>query len=275
MASETNETPDAPALPHFSVLGVRIHNATTRQAIETIEGLIDRRADRAAGVYFVNAHTLNLATADPNYRAALNDGDLVFADGTGVRWAARLQGIRILENLAGTDFVPALFKATPDRGHSCFLLGADAPTIEAAADYAARTFPGWKFVGCHPGYLTDASLNAAAIAKINEAKPDVLLVGMGNPLQEQWIRRNRDKLDVSVCLGIGGLFDFWAGNVTRSPRWLRRLGHEWLWRLFQEPRRKAQRYLVGNPLFLLRILADRCRGHNRGESRSRFPTGRG
>jgi N-acetylglucosaminyldiphosphoundecaprenol N-acetyl-beta-D-mannosaminyltransferase len=248
-------------MQQFSVLGVRIHNATGRQAIAAIEERIDRRDDRASSVFFVNAHTLNLAAGDPSYRAVLNEGGLVFADGTGVRWAARLQGIRVLENLPGTDLVPMLFLLTADREHSYFLLGADAATIEQAAKFAQTTFPGWRFAGCHPGYLTNSEMDAAAIAKINAARPDVLLVGMGNPLQELWIRRHLAELHVPVCMGVGGLFDFWASNVSRSPKWLRQIGHEWLWRLFQEPRKKARRYIVGNPLFLLRILADRFGRH--------------
>ena len=170
-----------------------------------------------------------------SYRQVLNAADFVFADGTGVRWAARLQGVRILENMVGTDFVPTLFQATAGRGYSYFMLGADAQTIAAAADYARRTFPGWTQAGYHHGYLTDEALVSAAIDQINAARPDVLLVGMGNPLQERWIHQHLPRLNVGVCLGIGGLFDYWAGNVSRAPAWLRRLGHEWLWRLCQQP----------------------------------------
>lgn len=82
---------------------------------------------------------------------------------------------------------------------------------------------------------------------------------MGNPLQERWIDLHRQQLDVPVCMGIGGLFDFWSGNVSRAPQWVRRAGCEWVWRLSQQPRDKARRYLLGNPLFLLRALADRRR----------------
>jgi N-acetylglucosaminyldiphosphoundecaprenol N-acetyl-beta-D-mannosaminyltransferase len=244
----------------FTVLGVRVHNATRPQAIALVEEAIGRREGRPVSVFFVNAHTLNLAASDPSYRDVLNTADFVFGDGTGVRWAARLQGVRVLENLVGTDFTPALFQQTADRGHSYFMLGADQKTIPVAADYARRTFPGWKQAGYRHGYVADEAENAAAIAAINAAGPDVLLVGMGNPLQERWIQQNLPLLKVPVCLGIGGLFDYWAGNVSRAPRWLRRLGHEWLWRLYQQPREKARRYLVGNPLFLARVLRERLIG---------------
>lgn len=245
-------------MQQFSVLGVRINNPSGREAIAAVEEMIARRDGSSHGVFFVNAHTLNLAAGDPSYRDVLNSGCLVLPDGTGVRWAARLQGVRVVENLPGTDFVPSLLQATADRGHSYFLLGADARTIDAAATFASKTFPGWRCAGCHHGYLADETLDAEAVDRINAAQPDVLLVGMGNPIQEQWIHCHLAKLRVPVCMGIGGLFDFWAGNVSRSPRWLRRLGHEWLWRLFQEPQKKARRYLIGNPLFLLRVLAERC-----------------
>jgi N-acetylglucosaminyldiphosphoundecaprenol N-acetyl-beta-D-mannosaminyltransferase len=241
----------------FTVLGVEIDNVTRKQAVELLEGCVRRREGRARSAFFVNAHTLNLAAADPAYCQVLQGGDFVFADGTGIDWAAHLQGVRVLENMVGTDFVPLLFRETAGRGYSYFLLGADAKTIAVAADYARRNFSGWRQAGCHQGYLADERVNGAAIAQINAARPDALLVGMGNPLQEQWIGQHLPELNVGVCLGIGGLFDYWAGNVSRAPQWLRRLGHEWLWRLFQQPALKARRYLLGNPLFLARVLRDR------------------
>jgi N-acetylglucosaminyldiphosphoundecaprenol N-acetyl-beta-D-mannosaminyltransferase len=240
-----------------TVLGVAISDVTMPDAVEIVGAMLRRHDECSRCVYFVNAHSLNIAASDPAYRNVLNLGDNVFGDGTGVRWAARLRGVRLRDNLNGTDFVPSLLRTTGGCGHSCFLLGGDASTIELAADFARRTFTGWRLSGWHHGYLADDASDAAVVARINEAKPDLLLVGMGNPLQEKWIHRHLPALCVSVCMGVGGLFDFWAGNVSRSPRWLRRLGHEWLWRLLQEPRRMARRYLVGNPLFLARVLSER------------------
>jgi N-acetylglucosaminyldiphosphoundecaprenol N-acetyl-beta-D-mannosaminyltransferase len=237
----------------LAILGVRVADVSMPEAIEIVHAMLRRHDGRARRVYFVNAHSLNIAASDPAYRKVLNAGDTVFGDGTGVRWAAKLCGVRLCDNINGTDFVPSLLRATAACGHSCFLLGADASTIEMAADFARQTFPGWRLAGYHHGYLAD---EAAVIEQINEAKPDLLLVGMGNPLQEKWIHRHLPALHVRVCVGVGGLFDFWAGNVSRSPRWLRWLGHEWLWRLLQEPRRMARRYLIGNPLFLARVLVE-------------------
>jgi N-acetylglucosaminyldiphosphoundecaprenol N-acetyl-beta-D-mannosaminyltransferase len=245
---------------HFSVLGVPILNLTKPRAIELLAEVLRRRAGRARSVFFVNAHTLNLTASDKTYQNVLKDGDFVFGDGTGVRWGARLNGTRVLENLQGTDFTPSLLQATADRGYSLFLLGGSETTIARSADYVKVKFPGWRLAGFHHGYLRTPEQSEAVLEKIRELRPDLVLVGMGNPVQERWIGDHLDRIEASLCLGIGGLFDFWAGNVSRAPVWLRKIGHEWIWRLFQQPRDKARRYLLGNPLFLARIAAERMRG---------------
>lgn len=244
----------------FTVLDVKILNVTKQRAVELLENYMRSRDGRARSVFFVNAHTLNLAAADPGYRAILNSGDFVFADGTGVRWAARLQGIRLADNLVGTDFTPFFFQSAANRGYSYFMLGSDESTIARAAEYARQKFPGWRLSGCHHGYVKATKLSAAVIEQINAAQPDVLLVGMGNPRQEQWIHQYQAKLSVPICMAIGGLFDYWAGNLSRAPHWLRSLGHEWIWRLYQQPGDKARRYLLGNPSFLARVLSEHWTG---------------
>lgn len=240
----------------ISILGVRITDVTRPRAIQRVEQMIRQYDGHARTVFFANAHTLNLAAADPRYRAVLNSADMVFGDGTGVRWAARLQGIRVRDNVNGTDLLPEMFHATARSGYRYFLLGADETVIRAASQFAARTFNGWTPAGFHHGYLADNAATAQVIRQINQSRPDVLLVGMGNPRQERWIHENRHRLDVPVCMGVGGLFDFWSGIVSRAPERLRNLGHEWLWRLLQQPD-KARRYVLGNPLFLARVLRER------------------
>ena len=107
--------------------------------------------------------------------------------------------------------------------------------------------------------MHEPHITSRVIRQINQAQPDVLLVGMGNPLQERWIHRHRHQLDVPLCIGVGGLFHYWAGDLQRAPIWLRRWGAEWLGILLQQPH-KARRYLLGNPLFLYRILRNRFGG---------------
>jgi N-acetylglucosaminyldiphosphoundecaprenol N-acetyl-beta-D-mannosaminyltransferase len=239
------------------VFGVRINNLTQPDALSQLEQAICDFNGRSSAVYFVNAHTLNLASRRPRYRELLNRAHRVFGDGTGVRWAARTRGVRMKANLNGTDLVPALFRATAGRGYRYYLLGAHSHTIARAAAKAQESFPGWTLAGYHHGYIPKRRCDDI-IRLINDARPDVLLVGMGNPLQERWIDRHLHALRVPLCLGTGGLFDHWAGNLRRASRLVRWLGFEWSQLLLQQPH-KWRRYLLGNPRFLLRMILERKR----------------
>lgn len=242
------------SLSTVSILGVRIVNASSEEAIEIIERLLQREVTRTTAIYIVNAHTLNLATESREYLRVLNEAHAVFADGTGARWAARMRGVRMKANLVGTDLVPELFRSTAGRGYRYFLLGANAGTIEKAAEACARLYPGWRLAGFHHGYVQDDMDAARVIQQINSAQPHLLLVGMGNPLQELWIHRHHERIRVPVSVGIGGLFNYWGGEIKRAPHWVRRHGSEWLQILIQQPH-KWRRYLLGNPKFLFRVIA--------------------
>ncbi len=238
----------------LSILGVTIRNYSMLEAVDYIESLIAKPASSSNDIFIVNAHTLNLALDEERYYQILNQASVVFGDGTGVRWAARLRGTKMRDNLVGTDLIPRLFESTANRDFSYFLLGADSETIENAAAACQKQFPGWEQAGFHHGYILDEdSKNEEVIALINQSKPDMLLVGMGNPKQETWIHENKHKLSVPVCIGVGGLFDHWGGNLTRAPRWVRRLGYEWLQLLIQQPK-KWRRYLIGNPKFIFHMV---------------------
>ncbi len=250
------DPPDRPAGADrvVTILGVRVTDVTRPRACEILEAMIRQGDGRSRRVYFVNAHTLNLAAEDETYRAVLNAADCVFGDGTGVRWAARLRGIRVRDNVNGTDLVPEFLRATAGHGYRYYLLGGEESIVERAARNAAERFTGWTLVGCHHGYL-NAGLDRRVVGHVNAARPDLLLVGQGNPIQERWIDEHSPELDVPVAMGVGGLFNFWSGAVPRAPLWMRRLGMEWVWVLAQQ-RHKARRYLVGNPKFLFRAARD-------------------
>lgn len=233
-----------------SIFGIQIANASRSEAIDAMEELIQQSTP--SQIFLPNAHTLSLAINDPNYHAVLNRATYCFGDGMGVRIAAWMRGVKIKSNLVGTDLIPDFLQATANRGYRYFLLGADATTIEQAAQYAENHFPGWELVGYHHGYLTTPELKQQAIAEINAAHPNVLLVGMGNPIQEIWIDHNQP-LQVPLAIGVGGLFDHWGGNLIRAPRWMRYFGLEWLQLLSQQPK-KWQRYLIGNFTFLFYAL---------------------
>lgn len=237
------------------VLGVPITVLTEDEALARLHQLIEQRPRRAHAIFYVNAHTLNTAVDNADYRSVLARADHVFGDGTGVRWAARvLHGVE-LPNVNGTDLTPRMFRDLAGKGYRYYMLGNTPERIGRAAAFARQRFPGWTQAGFHHGFLQPAD-DAPVVERINAAEPDMLLVGMGNPRQERWIIDNRERLSVPLCVGIGGLFDYWAGEIVRAPPVFRRLGYEWLHLLWQQPH-KARRYLLGNPLFLARLMRAR------------------
>lgn len=213
----------------------------------------------AARLSIVNAHTLNLAWSDSAYRDVLASSDLVLNDGVGLSLLGHIQGLPFLYNFNGTDLFPRLFSEDHGLGRPLrvFLYGAKPGHAERARAFIESTFEHVAVVGCRDGYQSD---DAATITAIDEAHPDLLLVGLGNPKQELWIAEHRRHLRCAVVCGIGALIDFMAGAVPRAPEWIRAARCEWVYRLAQEPARLSRRYLVGNPLFVARALAWRRRG---------------
>lgn len=200
-------------------------------------------------INFVNAHCVNVARKDENYRAALRSSDMLLPDGIGIELAAKMQGQKIGENLNGTDLFPQICAYAQERGAGIFLLGGAPGVAQGAGEWAQSQYPDLKITGVRTGFFAKQE-EEALIAQINATRSSLLLVGLGVPLQEDWIDRNRDKLDVPVAMGVGGLFDYYSGRIPRAPHWVRQLKSEWVWRLAMEPRRMANRYLWGNASFM-------------------------
>lgn len=234
-----------------SFLGLGIDEMTPAEAVATIRARWQARAK--SRVFFVNAHCFNVASADAAYREALSMAEFVLVDGSGMLLASRLLGLPIQNNLNGTDLVPALCETAAAEGRSIFLLGARHGVAQTAAERLADRYPGLRIAGVQHGYFAPED-SAQIIEQINAAKPDILLVAMGVPLQEQWLTDHFAELDVPVCLAVGALLDFLSHSVRRAPLIFRKLGIEWLYRLYLEPRRLWRRYVVGNVTFLSHVL---------------------
>ena len=242
---------------HFTstvqMLGVRIDNMTQGHALEYIENTIDGLVGPVQ-IAFVNADCLNKAVAHREYRRTLNSTSLVLADGIGVKIAGSLLSRPTRQNVNGTDLFPHLCQMLNRKAGKLFLLGARPEVVEALANRLRIEYPSLSLCGAADGYFADEDVQVKQIA---DAAPDVLLVAMGSPIQEQFISRNADRLGAKVSIGVGGLFDFYSGRIRRAPRWMRDSGLEWVYRLIQEPGRMWKRYLVGNFVFLAYTLAEK------------------
>ena len=234
-----------PSLPTSSILDFDMVNATTAQVLEALVAPGRRK------VAFMNAHCVNVARRSENYAHALRRADYILPDGIGIEIASKLARAPLTENLNGTDLGPRLMEVAAKKGLKVYMLGGETGTAARAAQNLSRQIPGIEIVGTRDGFKG----LVGAVEDINASGADILLVALGVPLQDVWIDRHFDQLNVRLAMGVGALLDFWAGNVSRAPASFRRARMEWAWRLMMEPRRLAGRYLVGNVTFLARVAA--------------------
>lgn len=246
-----------------NILGVNVAEWTADRLIDAMIRSATRRSvgtgQPLSTVHYANVHVVNTAYHNRRLRDQLARASTVYCDGSGVRLGAALLGERLLPRLTAADWIEPFCERAASAGVSVFLLGSAEGVAASAARVLQRRHPHLRLVGAHHGFLDDQS-SAAVIANVNVASPDVLLVGMGTPLQELWLERYRSQIEAPVVWTVGALFDFVAGVQRRAPKWLSAMHMEWLWRVATDPRRLGRRYLLGNPLFCTRILQQRVRG---------------
>ncbi len=239
-----------------SFLGVAIGAGTlddmVRRALAAVDGA-------AAGVTFAcaNPHSLVTAQQDPEFREALNACDIVVADGVGVSLAARALSIDVGPRVTGHDFFENLMRALRERGHGrVFFFGSSEHVLALIAARFARDFPQLTLCGTLSPPFRDftPAENESMVAAINASRPDVLWVGMTAPKQETWVHAHRQALTVPVIGSVGAVFEFYAGTNPRAPAWMCRLGMEWVYRLFMQPRRIWRRVAISGPRFVAEVL---------------------
>jgi alpha-1,3-mannosyltransferase len=236
-----------------TILGVMILDLGRDKAVSIIDDAF--ALGKRINVGFANAHALNLAYGNTRFRRALSRF-LVLNDGLGTDIASRIKfGRPFIENLNGTDFVPDYLNRTKHRLR-IYLIGTARGVVESAAYALSRSYPRHTIVGWRDGYFLGPHDIEQTCCDIRAASADCVLIGMGNPLQELWIDEHGHKTGANLFFAVGALLDFQAGAVQRAPSWIRRLRCEWTYRLLQEPSRLAYRYLVGNFIFLGRMLLD-------------------
>jgi N-acetylglucosaminyldiphosphoundecaprenol N-acetyl-beta-D-mannosaminyltransferase len=243
-------------LRRVQILGVVVTGFTVSGLLETIAQLV--RADEHVIISHVNVHALNLACELRWFRAFLQQSRFVFCDGAGVLWAGRLLGTYIPERITYADWMWQLAEFVREHDLSLYLLGGQPGVAEQAGQALCIRYPGLQIIGTQHGYFnkaSDGAENLAVIRAINAARPNILVVAFGMPMQEAWLRDNWMSVNANVALTGGAVFDYLSGQLARGPRWMTNHGFEWLARLIIEPRRLWRRYLIGNPKFALRVLA--------------------
>lgn len=236
------------SVEQLDMFGLKMVNERRSEAVQRLLDIVARK--ERARVAFVNPGCVNIAMKDEAYKAILNDFEIVFPDGIGIKIACRYLDQEMRDNLNGTDLFPAICDRIKEMDVSIFLLGAREGVCEAMIKNIEKDHPGVKIAGFRHGYIKDKDEETEVINMINRSGAQMLFVAMGVPGQERFIKRVFEQLEVNVALGVGGLFDFVSGRIARAPLWMREIGMEWLYRLILEPRRLWRRYVIGNIVFL-------------------------
>src|SRR6187455_2256831 len=234
----------AAGIPTREILGVPVAMTDYRGAIDAMDTMVESR--ERGYVCAVAVHALTVGLDDPEMADALTGATLVLPDGMPVVWAANTLGAELKDRVYGPELMLRYSDRCAERGHRVWLYGGrDQGSLVQLALNLRRRHPGINIVGGYspPFRALRADEEEAITRQINEARPDVLWVGIGVPKQEKWMARMRKWLDVPVMCGVGAAFDFHAGRVSQAPGWMQDRGLEWTYRIAQEPRRLLPRYL--------------------------------
>ncbi len=237
--------------------------------LEEASDYIITSADSLSGKYIslCNVHTTVMAMEDPSYRKVENGAALTLPDGNPIAAEQRKRGFPEAMRTGGPDLMEILFQKTSGNNNKLrhFFYGSTPETIRALTKALSRKYPGIQIAGSISPPFRELSEkeDQKIIEKIRAASPDLIWVGLGAPKQEKWMAAHKGRFD-AVMIGVGAGFDFHAGVRKRAPKWIQRIGFEWLYRLLQEPGRLFSRYFYSNTKFLLNVGRDRI-GYRRGQ----------
>jgi N-acetylglucosaminyldiphosphoundecaprenol N-acetyl-beta-D-mannosaminyltransferase len=251
-AAAVTTTAAAPQIDTREILGVPVAMTDYEGAIDAMDGMVEAHA--RGYVCAVAVHALTVGLDDPEMAAALRDATLVLPDGMPVVWAANMLGAELTDRVYGPELMLRYSDRCAERGHRIWLYGGrDQGSLVQLALNLRRRHPGINIVGGYspPFRPMTEEEEDALVDQINDARPDVLWVGIGVPKQEKWMARMRARLEVPVMCAVGAAFDFHAGRISQAPSWMQQRGLEWIYRIAQEPRRLLPRYLYFNPRFVL------------------------
>jgi N-acetylglucosaminyldiphosphoundecaprenol N-acetyl-beta-D-mannosaminyltransferase len=239
----------------INLLNVMVSTIRLNELLDSCVTAVQEKTRKV--IVYANIHTLNLAYKNEWFRDFFNRTDaLVFCDGVGVQLGARLLGKTIPERFTPPDWFPLLCQICSENRISLFLIGTHPGITEKVALLYKKKVPNLIIAGTHHGYFDKEKFcdeNTSVVRKINQANPDILVIGFGMPLQEKWLSENFQDLNANIFITVGAMFDFLADETYRGPKWMTDHGFEWLARLFTEPRRLWKRYLIGIPLFFWRV----------------------
>lgn len=233
----------------INILGVKVANMTLTETLEWVRMMVEQGKPRH--VVTANAEIIYKAYKEPDFREMLDKADLVTADGSGVVLGSKLLGCPISERVTGIDLVQGIFQLAEEKGWVLYFLGAGPDVVKKAVLNILGKYPRLRIVGYRDGYFSQEETEEV-VSNILKAKPEILLVALGVPKQEEFIQKHMRNLNTPISIGVGGSFDVLAGVKFRAPVWMQEKGLEWLYRLYKEPWR--YRRMLALPKFVLSVL---------------------
>jgi N-acetylglucosaminyldiphosphoundecaprenol N-acetyl-beta-D-mannosaminyltransferase len=234
--------------------GIPIHKVTMNDVIDYCDTAIRKRCSLMIGM--INVAKLVNMQNDFKLKKGVLDADLIAADGQGIVLLSYMVGSKLPERVTGIDIMFNLLSLANERSYSVYFLGANEKVVLEVIEKTKEKYPGVNIAGYSNGYFDIKNEGERIARKIKESAADILLVAMSSPKKEIFIDKWKDFMDVSVCHGVGGSFDVFAGKVKRAPGWMQRSGLEWFFRVLQEPKRMWKRYLITNLKFFVIIVKE-------------------
>lgn len=242
-----------------TILGVRVDDVTYAEVCERVAAWVAQ--DGPHQIATVNPEFIMLARRDPIFYKTLQQTALNVPDGIGVLYAARQLGQPLRQRVAGIDLMQCLCERAAQQGWRVFLLGAGLGVAELAAAKLGQQYPGLIVVGTHAGSPRPEDRDEI-IARVQQTQPQLLFVAYGAPAQDNWLAENLGKIATThavVGMGVGGSFDFIVGTQQRAPKWVQRVGFEWLDRLLRDPKRWRRQLAL--PKFAALVMLESFRRH--------------
>ena len=236
-------------LQHCEILKTNINVTNMSDTIKYIGGHLDDL--RGKYICVSNVHTTVMSYENEEYRKIQNGAAMALPDGAPLSSYSRRKGYKQAQRVTGPDLMLELFAISKEKGYRHYFYGATEETLQSMKEVLERDYPGIQIAGMYapPFRALTPQEDAQIVAKINEARPDFIWIGLGAPKQEEWMYQHMGQLQ-GVLIGVGTGFDYLAGYIKRAPRWMQRMSLEWLYRLLQDPKRLWRRYFTSNVKFI-------------------------
>jgi N-acetylglucosaminyldiphosphoundecaprenol N-acetyl-beta-D-mannosaminyltransferase len=237
----------------IKILGCPIDNLSVDEMVKTVEGFI--KSKRPHQYVAINADKIVKMRKDPEFREVVRKSDLNIVDGQPLVWLSRLFGKPVKQRYGGLDIMDALAPLSGEKGYRVYYLGAKEEVVKEVVDRYKRSYPDMNLAGWRDGYWSESE-EKNIVDNIRESRADILFFAMSSPMKERFLNKYLDEMGVSFAVGVGGAFDILAGKTKRAPKWVQKVGMEWLYRVLQEPGRLWKRYLISNTAFLGIVLRE-------------------